>query len=108
MTTLVEKTCRPCQGGTEPLKGQALAEYAGQVNPAWNVVDEHHLMREFDFDDFRQALDFVKRVGEMAEAENHHPDIYLGYGKVRIELWSHKIGGLHENDFVLAAKIDAL
>ncbi len=108
MTTLVEKRCRPCRGDIEPLKGEALAKYVSQVNPAWNAVDEHHLMREFDFDDFRQALAFVNKVGELAEAEDHHPDVYLSYGKVRIELWTHKIGGLHENDFVLAAKIDGL
>ncbi len=65
-------------------------------------------VREFTFDDFRQALDFVNEVGELAEEQGHHPDIYLSYGKVKIELWTHKIDGLHENDFILAAKIDAL
>jgi 4a-hydroxytetrahydrobiopterin dehydratase len=72
------------------------------------VVDGHHLEREFRFDDFRQALDFVNEVGELAEEQGHHPDIYLSYGKAKVQLWTHKIKGLHENDFILAAKIDAL
>ncbi|NLZ04444.1 MAG: 4a-hydroxytetrahydrobiopterin dehydratase [Phycisphaerae bacterium] len=108
MATLSEQRCKPCREGGASLKGEALKAYAEQLNPDWDVVDEHHLRREFRFDDFRQALAFVNRVGELAEQENHHPDIYLGYGRVRIDLWTHKIGGLHENDFVLAAKIDRL
>ena len=108
MATLSEQRCKPCREGGASLKGGALKAYAEQLNPGWDVVDEHHLRREFRFDDFRQALAFVNRVGELAEQENHHPDIYLGYGRVRIDLWTHKIGGLHENDFVLAAKIDRL
>jgi len=108
MATLSEQRCKPCREGGVPLKGEALSAYAGQLDRNWDVVDEHHLSREFRFDDFRRALGFVNRVGELAEQENHHPDIYLGYGKVRIDLWTHKIGGLHENDFVLAAKIDRL
>ncbi len=108
MTTLAQKKCVPCKKGGEPLKGEALRRYTDELGSEWEVVDEHHLEREFTFDDFRQALDFVNRVGELAEQEDHHPDIYLTYGKVKIELWSHKVGGLHENDFVLAAKIDGL
>ena len=108
MTTLAEKKCKPCQKGGAPLKGEALTRYAEQVDPEWDVVDEHHLAREFTFDDFQQALAFVNQVGELAEQEDHHPDIYLTFGKARIELWTHKVGGLHENDFVLAAKIDSL
>lgn len=108
MAPLSEKTCKPCREGGAPLKGEALKAYAGQLDRDWDVVDEHHLSRGFRFDDFRQALAFVNRVGELAERENHHPDIYLGYGRVRIDLWTHKIGGLHENDFILAAKIDRL
>ncbi len=108
MTALAEKKCTPCQKGGQPLKGPALKPYVEELGSAWEVVDEHHLSREFTFEDFKQALAFVDRVGELAEQENHHPDIYLTYGKVRIELWTHKVGGLHENDFVLAAKIDSL
>jgi 4a-hydroxytetrahydrobiopterin dehydratase len=78
------------------------------LNEQWQVIDEHHLHREWTLPDFRQALAFVNRIGELAEAEGHHPDIYLAYGKVRVTLWTHKINGLHENDFILAAKIDRL
>jgi 4a-hydroxytetrahydrobiopterin dehydratase len=108
MAQLAEKQCVPCRGGVEPLKGEVIVQLAEQLQPGWKVVGEHHLERGFKFKDFRQALDFVNRVGEIAERENHHPDIMLGYGKVVIQLWTHKIHGLHENDFVLAAKIDAL
>jgi 4a-hydroxytetrahydrobiopterin dehydratase len=78
------------------------------LDPAWQVVEDHHLAREFTFEDFRQALDFVNQVGELAEEEGHHPDVFLSYGKVKIQLWTHKINGLHENDFIMAAKIGAL
>jgi 4a-hydroxytetrahydrobiopterin dehydratase len=98
----------PCVKGGEPLKGEQIEKRAKELDLAWRVADEHHLEREFKFDDFCQALDFVNEVGELAEEQGHHPDIYLGYGKVKIQLWTHKINGLHENDFIMAAKIDAL
>ncbi len=108
MGLLAEKQCVPCRGNVQPLKGEVIQQLAGQLQPGWKVVDEHHLEREYKFADFRQALEFVNEVGELAESENHHPDILLSYGKVVIQLWTHKIHGLHENDFILAAKIDAL
>jgi 4a-hydroxytetrahydrobiopterin dehydratase len=108
MTQLADKQCVPCRGGIKPLDGEALQQMAKELQPGWRVVDEHHLEREFSFKDFRGALEFVNKVGELAEQENHHPDILLSYGKVVIQLWTHKIHGLHENDFILAAKIDAL
>ncbi|MGE5293625.1 MAG: 4a-hydroxytetrahydrobiopterin dehydratase [Solirubrobacterales bacterium] len=108
MVQLAEKRCVPCRGGVQPLKGEVIQQLAEQLQPGWNVVDEHHLEREYRFPDFRQALEFVNEVGEIAEQENHHPDILLSYGKVVIQLWTHKIHGLHENDFILAAKIDGL
>ena len=74
----------------------------------WNVVHEHHLQREFKFPDFKQALDFVNRVGAVAEEQGHHPDILLAWGKAEITLWTHKIDGLTESDFIMAAKIDQL
>jgi 4a-hydroxytetrahydrobiopterin dehydratase len=104
---LAEKRCVPCKGGTPPLKGEALKGYAAQV-PRWNVVGEHHLERVFKFPDFRAALAFVNRVGEIAEAEGHHPDIELGWGRAGVKTYTHKIDGLTESDFILAAKIDAL
>lgn len=74
----------------------------------WKVVNEHHLEKEYQFKDFKEALDFTNQIGALAEEEGHHPDIHLGWGKVRIALWTHKINGLSENDFILAAKISRL
>lgn len=108
MTALAEKECVPCKGGMAPLKGDALSKLAEQVGDGWRVVDEHHLEKEYNFKDFREALDFTNRVGELAEAQGHHPDIYLTWGKVKLTIWTHKINGLSESDFVLAAKADQL
>jgi len=108
MSTLDQKKCTPCHGGSKPLKGEAIGERLQVLDPAWTVVDEHHLERAFKFPDFRTALDFVNRVGDLAEAEGHHPDIHLSYGRAAVTLWTHKIDGLHDNDFILAAKIDRL
>jgi 4a-hydroxytetrahydrobiopterin dehydratase len=105
---LAAKECVPCKGGVPPLKGEALAELQRQLGGTWTAVGEHHLEKEFRFPDFRSALGFTNRVGELAEAVNHHPDIYLAWGKVKVTIWTHKIGGLSEADFVLAAKVDSL
>ena len=105
--SLSEKHCVPCRGGVPPLHGGELETLKAQV-PGWQVVDEHHLTRSFTFPDFRSALDFVNRVGGVAEAEGHHPDLYLAWGKVDVKTWTHKIDGLTESDFILAAKIDEL
>lgn len=107
MPTLAEKTCVPCRGGVPPLKGEDLVRLAREL-PGWQVVDEHHLARSFKFPDFRQALAFANRVGALAEEQGHHPDLLLAWGKVEITLWTHKINGLTESDFILAAKIDRL
>ena len=107
MSSLADKKCVPCRGGTPPLKGQIVSDLAKLV-PAWKVEEEHHLTRQFTFRNFREALDFTNRVGEVAEREGHHPDIALAWGKVGITLWTHKIDGLTESDFILAAKIDRL
>lgn len=107
MPSLAEKSCVPCRGGVPPLKGAELGKLSGQT-PEWQVVDEHHIERDFRFSDFRAALDFTNRVGELAEGEGHHPDIYLAWGKVGVKIWTHKIDGLTESDFILAAKIDRL
>jgi 4a-hydroxytetrahydrobiopterin dehydratase len=108
MTALAEKECVPCKGGIPPLKGLELAGFAKELNSGWRVVNEHHLEREFKFNDFREALDFTNRVGELAESQCHHPDIYLAWGKAKLTLWTHKIDGLTESDFVFAAKVDQL
>lgn len=90
------------------MKGKDLAPLRSELNPGWQIVSEHHLEREFKFKDFREALSFTNRVGELAEAQGHHPDIYLSWGKVKVTIWTHKIDGLTESDFVLAAKLDKL
>jgi 4a-hydroxytetrahydrobiopterin dehydratase len=107
MSELALKTCVPCRGGVPPLKGKELGEIHTQV-PEWKVANEHHISRTYSFPDFKQALDFVNRVGQLAEEQGHHPDILLTWGKVEITLWTHKIDGLTESDFIMAAKIDHL
>ena len=107
MSDLASKMCVPCRGGVPPLQGSELAALKAQL-PNWEVMDEHHLSRNYSFPDFRQALDFVNRVGEVAEEQGHHPDILLTWGRVGITLWTHKIDGLTESDFIIAAKIEKL
>lgn len=107
MNDLASKTCTPCRGGVPALAGKELEVLAKQV-PQWKVVNGHHITRTFTFPDFKQALAFVNRVGEVAEQQGHHPDILLGWGKAEITTWTHKIDGLTESDFILAAKFDKL
>ena len=107
MNDLASKKCQSCRGGVAPLTEQEIAPLLAQLI-AWEVVDNHHLRRGFGFPDFVKALDFVNRVGALAEEESHHPDIHLTWGRVDIEIWTHKISGLSESDFVLAAKIERL
>ncbi len=107
MSTLASKTCVPCKGGVPALKGAELDALKKQL-PGWEVINEHHLHRRFDFPDFVKALAFVNKVGEVAEQQGQHPDIWLTWGKVEITTWTHKIDGLTESDFILAAKIDTL
>jgi 4a-hydroxytetrahydrobiopterin dehydratase len=107
MTTLAEKHCVPCRGGAPPLRGAELIPFAGQL-PDWKIVEEHHIAKSFVFPDFKAGLDFVNRVGVVAEAEGHHPDLCLAWGKVEVRIYTHKIRGLTESDFVMAAKIDAV
>lgn len=104
---LAEKHCVPCRGGVPPLAGEELEKMKAQV-PNWRVIDGHHLTRSFAFSDFKTALEFVNRVGAVAEEEGHHPDLALAWGKVDVKTWTHKIDGLTESDFILAAKIDRL
>lgn len=103
---LSDKKCVPCRTNISPLKGEQLTALYKQLGNGWTVVGEHHLEKEYLFPDFRQALIFTNKVGDIAEEEGHHPDIFLSYGKVKIQLWTHKIDGLSESDFVLAAKCD--
>lgn len=107
MPDLASKTCVPCRGGVPPLAGDELKNLSQQV-PYWKVIDAHHITRSFAFPDFRQALAFVNQVGEIAEEQGHHPDILLSWGKAEVTTWTHKINGLTESDFILAAKIDRI
>lgn len=103
---LANKKCVPCRGGVPPLKGEALEKLLRQLGGGWRVVEAHHLEKEYRFPDFREALAFTNRIGALAEEEGHHPDLLLAYGKVKVQLWTHKIDGLTESDFILAAKCD--
>lgn len=106
MSELAAKECVPCRGGVPPLKGKDIRTLQTKLAGGWKVVDEHHLEKDYKFPDFRRAMDFTVRVGELAERQGHHPDIYLAWGKVRLTIWTHKIDGLTESDFVFAAKAD--
>ena len=108
MNELAEKECVPCKGGTPPLKGADLKNFEQKLGGGWKVVNEHHLEKEYKFKNFREALDFTNKVGELAERIEHHPDIYLAWGQVKLTLWTHKIDGLTESDFVFAAKVNSL
>lgn len=107
-TELAARECVPCKGGVTPLKGEDLCRLAGQLGGDWQVVNGHHLEKEYTFPNFHEAIAFTNHVGHVAEQQKHHPDIYLSWGKVRVSIWTHKIDGLTESDFILAAKIDRL
>ncbi|MGM0507190.1 MAG: 4a-hydroxytetrahydrobiopterin dehydratase [Bacteroidota bacterium] len=108
MADLSEKECVPCKGDTPPLQGKELKELHQQLSDEWNLVDDHHLTRDYTFDDFQEALDFTNRVGEMSEEQGHHPEIYLTWGKVTLKVYTHAIDGLAESDFIWAAKAEDL
>jgi 4a-hydroxytetrahydrobiopterin dehydratase len=108
MSDLASRECVPCKGGVPPLAGEELRDLESRLGNGWEVIDEHHLEKEYKFDNFVAALAFTNRVGELAEGVNHHPNIFLTWGKVRLEVWTHKIDGLTESDFVWAAKADQL
>ena len=101
------RECVPCRGGVPPLTAEQIAPLLAQLS-GWQVIDQHHLTKSYAFADFVTALGFVDRVGEVAERNGHHPDIHLSWGRVVIDLWTHKIDGLTESDFILAAKCDAV
>ena len=106
---LAEQECEACTSNDEPLTEAEYTEYLNELDEGvWQVVDGHHLEGTYDFEDFRDALEFTYEVGELAEEEWHHPDIHLKWGEVRIEMWTHKIDGLHKSDFVMAARMDRI
>jgi 4a-hydroxytetrahydrobiopterin dehydratase len=108
MNALAEMEFKPCRGDVKPLTDRELTDLTIKLGGEWMVMVGHHLEREYAFKNFRDALAFTDRVGDLAEKMGHHPDIYLAWGKVRLTLWTHKIDGLTKNDFVLAAKINQL
>jgi 4a-hydroxytetrahydrobiopterin dehydratase len=106
VSELAQKACVPCRGGVPPLGPEKVEEFLRELDD-WTVEQGYHLTRTFRFHDFAEALAFVNRVGAIAEQENHHPDLHLAWGKVNVEIWTHKIKGLTESDFIFAAKCDA-
>lgn len=103
---LSKKKCISCSAGTPPMKGKEIDHFKKQLGNDWHVIENHHLEKEYTFSTYRKALTFTNRLGELAEREGHHPEIWLSFGKVKVQLWTHKIDGLSENDFILAAKCD--
>lgn len=108
MSDLAAKECVPCKGGVPPLEGDDLAALTTQLGGDWEVVDGHHLTKTYKFSNFVEALAFANRVGGLAEEVNHHPEIRLSWGWVTLIIYTHKIDGLTESDFIWAAKADAL
>ena len=106
MSDLAKKTCIPCKGGVPPMKGAKLDDLLEKLKNDWKIIKEHHLEKEYSFKNFKEALNFTIKVGELAENQGHHPDIYLAWGKVKLTIWTHKIDGLTESDFIFAAKAD--
>ena len=106
--SLADRECVPCKGNVPPLKGDILRQYRNELADDWKIVDEQRLEKTYKFKNFRQALDFTVLIGNLAESVGHHPDIFLAWGQVKLTIWTHKIQGLSEADFVLAAKADRL
>ncbi|MBI5241441.1 MAG: 4a-hydroxytetrahydrobiopterin dehydratase [Elusimicrobia bacterium] len=105
---MAQRECIPCRGGVPPLEGEALRRLLAELGGGWDCADGKRLVKEFKFPDFKSALAFADRVGELAERVNHHPELTVAWGRAAVSLWTHKIGGLTEADFVFAAKVDAL
>lgn len=105
MTNLADRQCVPCKGGVPPLSGDEIKGLLAQLE-GWSVVENHHLEKQYKLKNFVEALALVNRIGTIAEEQNHHPDIFLAWGKVGVTLWTHKINGLTESDFIFAAKCD--
>lgn len=105
-TTLAKKECTPCKGGVPPLQGEKLYALYQELGADWELVEDHHLEKTFKFDGYAPAVAFTNAVARIAEEQNHHPDILLAWGKVKVTVWTHKIDGLTESDFVFAAKVE--
>lgn len=108
MGNLASRECVPCRGGIPPMRGAEIEEFFDELGGGWEVIEEHHLKKRYEFKNFLEAQELVLRVGQLAEEQGHHPDICFGWGYAEIKIWTHKIDGLSESDFILAAKIDKL
>ncbi|MFL2956808.1 MAG: 4a-hydroxytetrahydrobiopterin dehydratase [Candidatus Thalassarchaeaceae archaeon] len=108
MSDLANRECIPCKGGVPPMTAQEAQGMKSEVNSYWDVIDGHHLERVWTFSDFESALDFVNAAGAICEQQGHHADFELGWGRVKALIWTHKIDGLTESDFILAAKFDEI
>lgn len=106
--TLKQEYCEPCSLGTPPLEGEALDALYKEIDSEWELIEGKKITHKFKFKNFKEALEFVNKVGEIAEKEGHHPDLELGWGRVVVSLMTHKIQGLSRNDFIMASKIDEL
>jgi 4a-hydroxytetrahydrobiopterin dehydratase len=105
MDGLADRQCVPCKGGVPPLSAEQIAPLLAQIQ-GWTAAENHHLEKRYQLKNFAEALDLVNRIGAIAEEQNHHPDIFLAWGRVGVKIWTHKINGLTESDFVFAAKCD--
>ena len=105
---LNSKKCIQCKIEVSKLKAIEIKSYLKKIKKGWKVIRNHHMEKEFKFKNFKEALSFTNKVGNIAEKEGHHPDIHLSWGKVKVIIYTHKINGLHENDFIIAAKIDKI
>ncbi|RAP34272.1 4a-hydroxytetrahydrobiopterin dehydratase [Candidatus Marinamargulisbacteria bacterium SCGC AG-439-L15] len=108
MSELASRECIPCRGGVPPLKGDAVTHLYEKLGSDWAVVEDHHLEKEYSFPDFKEAMTFLTKVGNLAEEIGHHPDLFLTWGMVKVTIWTHKIDGLAEADFIFAAKCETL
>lgn len=105
--SLAEKSCVPCRGGVPPMESHRVEEMLRQLDAGWSATHDHtRLERAFSFKGFAPALAFANKIGDIAEAEGHHPDLHVRWGSCTVEIWTHKINGLTESDFILAAKVD--
>lgn len=107
-TELAQKKCVPCEGNVPSLKAEEIDEFRQEISDEWKIIDNKKIIREFNFVSYRHTIDFVNKVADLAEEEGHHPVMHVYYGRIEMELWTHAVDGLTENDFILAAKIDLL
>lgn len=106
MPQLSNQQCAPCTGNTPPLEGKELEALLQQLDAEWRLIEEHHLEKDYPFDSYLEAIDFVNTIAHIALDQGHHPDILLSYGNVKVMVWTHKIGGLSINDFIIAARVE--